>query len=169
MKILVGIDDSPHSEAALEFVRHLRWPEGTEIDLFSAVQPLVGSYAMVEMPVPAAAFEEATREQYVARQETAARLERKVRESGYASESSVVTGDARFALVEAAKNQHADLVVVGSHGRTGLSKLVLGSVASHVVTHSPCSVLVVKTPPRTAAASEKVVGATAKSRASAGG
>jgi nucleotide-binding universal stress UspA family protein len=38
----------------------------------------------------------------------------------------------------------ADLVVVGSHGRTGLAKLVLGSVASHVVTHAPCSVLVVK-------------------------
>jgi len=34
--------------------------------------------------------------------------------------------------------------VVGSHGRTGLGKLVMGSVANHVVTHAPCNVLVVK-------------------------
>jgi hypothetical protein len=35
---------------------------------------------------------------------------------------------------------------VGSHGRSGLKKLLLGSVATHVVTHAPCPVLVVKTP-----------------------
>ena len=38
----------------------------------------------------------------------------------------------------------ADLVVVGSHGRTGLGKLLMGSVASHVVSHAPCTVMVVK-------------------------
>jgi nucleotide-binding universal stress UspA family protein len=37
--------------------------------------------------------------------------------------------------------------VLGSHGRTGLAKLLLGSVSSHVVTHSHCSVLVVKEDP----------------------
>jgi nucleotide-binding universal stress UspA family protein len=55
-----------------------------------------------------------------------------------------VRGDPREAIVEAARKTGADLVVVGSHGRTGIGKLVLGSVASHVVTHAPCSVLVVK-------------------------
>jgi nucleotide-binding universal stress UspA family protein len=39
---------------------------------------------------------------------------------------------------------NADLVVLGSHGRTGIPKLVLGSVASHVVSHAPCDVLVIK-------------------------
>ena len=53
-------------------------------------------------------------------------------------------GDPRDVLVDTARNLHADLLVVGSHGRTGLAKLVLGSVAAHVVTHAPCSVLVVK-------------------------
>jgi len=36
--------------------------------------------------------------------------------------------------------------VMGSHGRTGLAKLVLGSVAAHVVAHAPCTVVVVKRP-----------------------
>jgi len=55
-----------------------------------------------------------------------------------------VRGDPREALVLAAESDQADLVVVGSHGRSGLTKLLLGSVASHVVTHAPCNVLVVK-------------------------
>ena len=64
--------------------------------------------------------------------------------AGFSTEARVVRGDPRDALVDTARTMGADLVVVGSHGRTGLAKLVLGSVASHVVTHSPCSVLVVK-------------------------
>ena len=145
--ILVGVDESPYSAAAVRFVTHMKWPEGTEIRLVSAVQPVAASYAMVEMPVPAAAFEEASRELREARQASTALLEREVRDSGFKTNARVVSGDARFALIDAAKSEHADLLVVGSHGRTGFSKLLLGSVASHVVTHAPCSVLVVKSPP----------------------
>jgi universal stress protein A len=58
----------------------------------------------------------------------------------------MVQGDPRDALVETARQDRVDLIIVGSHGRTGLSKLLLGSVASHVVSHAPCNVLVVKLP-----------------------
>lgn len=47
-------------------------------------------------------------------------------------------------IVDTATNEHADLVVVGSHGRTGISRLMLGSVAAQVVAHSPVPVLVVR-------------------------
>ena len=146
MKILVGIDESPYSEAALEYVKKMKWPEGTTFSLFSAIQPLDNSYALVELPVPAM-IEDATREIEKARQETTARLERGLRDRGMKCETHIVTGDARTELVEAAKRDKVDLIVVGSHGRTGLTKLLLGSVASHVVTHAPCSVLVVKSAP----------------------
>jgi len=147
MKILVGIDESPYSEAALEFAKKMKWPEGTQFKLLSAVEPVVSSYAMVETPAPAM-LEDVSREIYKLRKEATARLERGMRDRGFKSEAIVVTGDARTEIVEAAKREHADLVVVGSHGRTGITKLLLGSVASHVVTHAPCSVLVVKgTPP----------------------
>jgi len=152
MKILVGIDESPFSEAALEYVKKMKWPEGTEISLLSALQPLINSYAMVELPMPAT-IEDATREVQQARQEAVARLERGLRDRGFKCEAHIISGDPRTELVEAAKHQRADLLVVGSHGRTGLTKLLLGSVASHVVTHAPCSVLVVKSAP------EKVRGA----------
>ncbi|MFN3740462.1 MAG: universal stress protein [Thermodesulfovibrionales bacterium] len=48
------------------------------------------------------------------------------------------------AIIEFAKRHNADLIVVGSHGRTGLSKLLMGSVAERVIGHSECGVLVVK-------------------------
>ena len=67
---------------------------------------------------------------------------------GVAAKGVVEDGDPRLALTDVARREHADLVVVGSHGRTGIPKLVLGSVASHVTTHAPCSVLVVREPAR---------------------
>ena len=59
---------------------------------------------------------------------------------------SVLEGDAAAALVDAAERGHADLIVVGTHGRTGLTGLVLGSVARSVLVHTRASVLVLHEP-----------------------
>ena len=48
------------------------------------------------------------------------------------------------AIVEYARSIHADVIVVGTHGRDGVSRLLMGSVAEHVVRHAPCPVLVVR-------------------------
>jgi len=58
---------------------------------------------------------------------------------------TILPGGAALTLVEVAES--ADLLVVGSHGRTGLSRLVLGSVAMACVQHAPCPVVVVRAPP----------------------
>jgi len=49
-------------------------------------------------------------------------------------------------LTTRVRSEQADLIVVGSHGRSGMKKFLLGSVASHVVTLAPCPVLVVNAP-----------------------
>lgn len=54
--------------------------------------------------------------------------------------------DARVARTLVPVAESADLLVVGSHGRTGLSRLVLGSVAMACVQHAPCPVVVIRTP-----------------------
>ena len=64
-----------------------------------------------------------------------------------ATESRLPTGDPREVLLRLVDDERVDLIVMGSHGRTGLAKLLLGSVSSHVVTHAHCSVLVVKEDP----------------------
>lgn len=63
---------------------------------------------------------------------------------GVTASAFVMSGKPADAIVEAAKDKKADLVIVGSHGRTGLDKLLMGSVAERVIVLSPCAVLVVK-------------------------
>jgi nucleotide-binding universal stress UspA family protein len=53
-------------------------------------------------------------------------------------------GDAAGAITKVAADDAVDLIVVGSHGHTGLARVFLGSVSEHVVRHAPCPVLVVR-------------------------
>jgi nucleotide-binding universal stress UspA family protein len=58
----------------------------------------------------------------------------------------VVEGDPAAMIVKAAGENQCDLIVMGTHGRTGLNRLLMGSVAEEVVRKAPCPVLTVKTP-----------------------
>ena len=69
----------------------------------------------------------------------------KAQEKGVTPQALIATGDSvPDEIVEAAKQEKADLIVIGSRGLAGKTKYFLGSTASKVVTYSPCSVLVVK-------------------------
>jgi nucleotide-binding universal stress UspA family protein len=151
MKIIIGIDDSPHSKAALEFVKKARWPADTQFTVVSAVPIAVSAYSLVEAGAYAVS-REIQEDQNRVHQELVARGEQELRTAGLTTQAKVELGDPREIILRVAEEQHADLVVVGSHGRSGFSKLLMGSVASHVVTHAPCSVLVVKLGPEAAKA-----------------
>ncbi|HUK62312.1 MAG TPA: universal stress protein [Dongiaceae bacterium] len=74
-------------------------------------------------------------------------LERRVVEAerrGVRARAVLKLGTAAHGLLETARQTHADLVVVGTHGRTGLQRVLLGSVAEQVVRTAPCPVLTVK-------------------------
>jgi universal stress protein A len=64
--------------------------------------------------------------------------------SGFTAEADRRDGDAATEILAAANASNADLIVMGTHGRTGLTRLVLGSVARNVLQHAKCSVLVVR-------------------------
>lgn len=145
MKIVLGYDDSPHAQAALRWVCGQRWPAGTRVAVVSAVRAPVTAYAEVYAPAvayPPEVVQDLTR--HHAELAEAARAE--LAAAGITAEARVLTGDPREVLVDVARSEGADLVVMGSHGRTGFAKLVLGSVAAHVVGHAPCSVMVIKRP-----------------------
>ena len=61
-------------------------------------------------------------------------------------ETRAVTGDPFWEICQIAEQEPADLIVMGSHGRTGLAHVLLGSVAERVVRHAPCPVLVARLP-----------------------
>jgi nucleotide-binding universal stress UspA family protein len=79
-------------------------------------------------------------------EEIAKRYASQLGEANGTVRAEVVTDDPRSGIVAAAARQDIDLIIMGSHGRTGLRKLLLGSVSSYVVAHAPCSVLLVKLP-----------------------
>lgn len=143
MKVLIGVDDSAHAETTLEFVRRMPWPEGTAMIVVSSVQMPFAAYTEAYAPVAVdvGAWLDALTKLH---QDVATRGARKLADAGLRAQERVLQGDPREALLEEAKKERADLIVVGSHGRTGIDKLLMGSVATHVVTHSPCSVLVVR-------------------------
>ncbi len=73
-----------------------------------------------------------------------ARLAGRARKAGIRVTTMLADGDPARAIARAAKSARADLVVIGTHGRTGFSKLMLGSVAQRVVATAPCPVLTVR-------------------------
>jgi nucleotide-binding universal stress UspA family protein len=72
------------------------------------------------------------------------RLEEALHESGLPGETIIVSGSANEVIVRYAESVSAELVVVGTHGRSGLKLLTLGSTAAWVIDRAPCSVLVVR-------------------------
>jgi nucleotide-binding universal stress UspA family protein len=69
--------------------------------------------------------------------------------AGLKGEVAIVHGTPFRVITETAKERQVDLIIMGTQGRTGLSHLLLGSVAERVVRLAPCPVLVVRTPAAT--------------------
>ena len=146
MKLLVAIDTSEHARAALLEARRLAWPTGTSLTLLSVVR--TDLFAFGEFYAPAASeIEMLIREEKARADVLLAEHAAELAGSGLAVATRVEHGDPRLVLCDVAKELEVDWLIVGSHGRRGIQKLVLGSVASHVVSHAPCSVLVVKKSP----------------------
>jgi nucleotide-binding universal stress UspA family protein len=73
-----------------------------------------------------------------------AALQAKARQAGVRATTLLLEGVVHEQIVRAAKSKKTDLIVIGTHGRTGLAKFFLGSVASRVVTAAPCPVMTVR-------------------------
>lgn len=124
--VLLATDGSPHSEAAAGAAGHLAKKAGLPVTVVSVVTSSHSS----------------ARRQEALDAVTAKVL--KLKSMGVAAEGKVVEGRPDEAIVKAAEEVGADLIVMGSHGRTGLVKVLLGSVAERVIGQAVCPVLVVK-------------------------
>lgn len=149
MKILLAVDGSPCSDAAVAEVARRPWPEGSSIKVLSA-------YELPTPPTPEAwalplnYFEEmdvALRKQAQnvvddAIQKLKSRLPKTI-----ALDGALLPGPPRTVILEEAESWGADLIVVGSHGYRAWERFLLGSVSQAVVSHAKCSVEVVRCRP----------------------
>jgi nucleotide-binding universal stress UspA family protein len=148
MKILLGIDSSTHSESTIAFLCGMSWPPGSSVVVVSAIGPSEPEYVPEPHLVASVAGEIAVLEADHVRthEEWVAQAEKTLRAAGFTTRGLVSHGDPRHVLVDAARAEAVDLVVVGTRHRSGLGRMLMGSVASHVVAHAPTSVLVVRHP-----------------------
>ena len=143
MKLLLAIDNSEYSVEAIKEVAKRPWPPRTIVRVISVVEPV---------PPPAAelwydasgSLERVQQEMMKRATELTQKASERLKRTGFKIETAVREGDARSVIVDEARKWSADLVVLGSHGYTGIKRLLLGSVASSVVSHAPCSVEVVR-------------------------
>jgi nucleotide-binding universal stress UspA family protein len=152
-RIVLAWDGSSSARQAADLLR--RWP------MFAGSQVLVVSVADTDIPwwsgFPAGSPDmmpiygeaaEAFREQQA---KMAKDMTAELEGLGYRAAAEPREGDAATEILAAAREWNADVIVMGTHGRTGLARVVLGSVARNVVQHATCSVLVVRGVPSPAA------------------
>jgi nucleotide-binding universal stress UspA family protein len=145
--IVVGLDGSETSHAALRWAVEEAGLRGTRLVAvlawaFIPPQPM-GDAGMLAMPAGDLAGQ-LTAERDAANVVVSNAIESLGSKPGFEIEQRIVEGDPGEVLV--AESKQADLVVVGSHGRSGLTAALLGSVSRHVVDHAACPVVVVKVP-----------------------
>lgn len=138
-RVLVPIDFSKTSVAALRYAIPLTQQFGATLDLVHVIEPTPFLSDMDNMPL---AMSDAEVAQRVAAELSS--LARREVPSGVQVNSVVRHGKPYQEIAEAAKERHADLVVIATHGRTGLQHTLLGSTAERVVRLAPCPVLVVR-------------------------
>lgn len=138
--VLVAYDGTPQSEAALDHVceRHA----DARVTVLYAIDPVAAGYS-TEVSLPSTA-----EEWYHSAKERAETLlseaEMAASERGLAVETVVDVGRPASAVVDFAREHDVDHIVLGSHGRTGVSRILLGSVAEKVMRNSPVPVTVVR-------------------------
>jgi nucleotide-binding universal stress UspA family protein len=149
--ILVATDFSPASDAALAWARDLAQQYAARLSLLHVVtDPMATGVLTSEVYVPA---KPETQERLM--REATARLEQALppderRQFGVMIEARI--GDVAENILETAREEKVDLIVMGTHGRHGLAHLLLGSVAERVLRDAPCPVLTAHAQPQGQAA-----------------
>ena len=145
LKILLAIDDSKYSQAAARAVIEGMRSDCVEVCALHVVEPiwLAIDYELGEVREIKAAHQEGIKRG----KELLERIKLQLAGAGFKVTDSIEDGDPRFIIVDHSLRWKADLIVLGSHGRRGVARLLLGSVAEYVVRHTACSVLIVRIPP----------------------
>jgi nucleotide-binding universal stress UspA family protein len=137
--IYLGTDFSPASERAFDEALAMAKLRGAELVIGHVIPtPGVLGYGVGEVVLAVD-----TRIREGAENDLEA-LRRRAERAGVPTQIEILTGSPHDALAAAAEKAHAELIVVGTHGRTGFSRMVMGSVAARLVCTAPCPVLTVR-------------------------
>jgi nucleotide-binding universal stress UspA family protein len=148
-KILIGIDDSKQAEHAAEFGFDIARKFNAEVGLVNIVSPamtaqITGADPLIGMTSAGVGIDELELLE-LQKNQSENIVEQTIKK--FAGDLAVTHfteyGSTADGIISCSKEFKADLIVIGTHSRTGLDRLLMGSTAEHVVRHSPVPVLVV--------------------------
>ena len=145
MKTLLAVDGSSFSQTACELVASQMRPQGSEILVLQIVEPFFYSTPPQMAPGYAPEMAEQLQDALKQAEKSVAQAAQTPRAAGFTVQTRVVEAEVRTGILDVATEWRADLIVLGSHGRRGLERFLLGSVAESVARHARCSVLIVRT------------------------
>lgn len=140
MKVLIALDGSECSNVALRSITERAWAKDTEFLLLSVVDTPYFEFGFYPAPDGLVDSIRLHLERLIS--SSTATLQARFPELQV--HGAVIEGNVKYAIAEKAEEWKADLIVMGSHGRRGLSKLMLGSVAESVLQVAPCSVEIIR-------------------------
>ena len=149
-KIIAATDFSEDSARALGYAEDLAGKFGAEVIVLHVDQPLAPVIMSPEMgpAMDVGALNRIAEEQRVLAQRELDKIVQGLRDRGLKARSMLKVGSPFVEILRAATAENADLIVLGTHGRTGLAHVLMGSVAERVVQKSPMPVLTVRHPDR---------------------
>jgi nucleotide-binding universal stress UspA family protein len=146
MKILLAVDGSASSDAAVDELLRRPWPSKSDLRVITVVEsPLVtGMDPWAVPPDYLESIEKAIRRSAGKVIENALAKLKKIEGETFRITSEIIQGSPKQVIVEEAESWGADLIVMGSRGLGAWDRLMLGSISSSVVHHAKCSVEVVR-------------------------
>jgi len=147
MNVLLAIDDSSCSAAAVDAVINQFRPRDTTVRVLHVIEwpgSLPMSLMFCEGPSAADHLLHAHDEVRRRARELVARTAARLARARFQATKHVLEGKPSEEILAIANAWPADAIVMGSHGRTGLNRVLLGSVSNSIVRHASCSVLVVR-------------------------
>jgi nucleotide-binding universal stress UspA family protein len=139
-EIIVAVDFSEQSDRALEVAVGFAKQSGADLHIVHALDVRIPLLTPYEVVIPTRFIDEARK----AAASKLATLVQKVAAEGVGATSHLCEAPAASAIVDLAEKIEADLIVMGTRGRTGLKHVLLGSVAERTLREAHCSVLTVK-------------------------
>jgi nucleotide-binding universal stress UspA family protein len=144
MKILVAVEDKMFGDALVDFISHHMWADDTQFKIVHVVEPVfIGNLASA---YSAELLTNLIDEKEKLGKELVGYVSQAVKKAcpNNTIEEVVIHGLPKEEILNTANEWPADLIIMGSHGRTGIDKFLMGSVSMAVLSHAPCSTCVVR-------------------------
>lgn len=144
MKVLVPVEDIFFGSALANFIIQHQWPENTEFRIVSVMDPYLFEHFSRST---LAKFMETSEEKVVTTIKQTVQEIAEIIEQNFPKltvSQRVMKGHIKDEIISAAKEWSADLIIGGSHGKSGFNRLLLGSISLTLVAEAPCPVLLIK-------------------------